>query len=60
MEQSKTTGCAKFLLNGPCGGVRNGLCEVSDSPCVWVQIFNNFKAKNQLDKFLEIRTPKVK
>src|SRR4030042_2236428 len=33
------TRCAKGLINGPCGGSRGGLCEVSkDNPCVWQQI----------------------
>ncbi|MBN2288315.1 MAG: methylenetetrahydrofolate reductase C-terminal domain-containing protein, partial [Candidatus Glassbacteria bacterium] len=27
--------CAKFQRNGPCGGSRNGICELEDRPCVW-------------------------
>lgn len=31
--------CPKGLRNGPCGGTRNGLCEVyPDKQCVWVRI----------------------
>ncbi|MFH1788815.1 MAG: methylenetetrahydrofolate reductase C-terminal domain-containing protein [Candidatus Altiarchaeota archaeon] len=53
------TRCAKSLLNGPCGGVRDGLCEVDDVPCVWVQIFNKMKDQDRLDEFLTPRLPEV-
>lgn len=52
--------CAKFLLNGPCGGVRGGLCEVGDFPCVWVQIYNKLKKEGMLGEFAETRMPKIK
>jgi len=30
------TRCAKSLFNGPCGGSRNGYCEVDpETPCAW-------------------------
>ena len=33
--------CPKNMLNGPCGGVNNGKCEVSfDIECVWNMIYN--------------------
>jgi len=54
------TRCAKSLLNGPCGGVRDGLCEVEDIPCVWVQIFDKMKALGRLDDFMTPRMPEVK
>ena len=32
--------CAKGLLNGPCGGMQEGACEVDSSrPCAWVTIY---------------------
>jgi len=32
--------CAKSLLNGPCGGAKNGKCEVgTGAACVWEDIF---------------------
>jgi len=32
--------CAKGLLNGPCGGARDGKCEVDPSlDCAWVKIY---------------------
>jgi methylenetetrahydrofolate reductase (NADPH) len=35
-------GCAKFLLNGPCGGSRNGWCEVYPGRrrCFYVKMFD--------------------
>ncbi len=35
------SGCAKFLLNGPCGGSQNGWCEVypKKKRCFYVKIF---------------------
>ncbi len=33
------TACAKGLLNGPCGGAKNGKCEVDDAvDCAWLRI----------------------
>lgn len=38
------TNCAKGLLNGPCGGAKNGKCEVAttlgkDKDCAWEKIY---------------------
>ena len=33
------TQCAKSLVNGPCGGQKNGKCEVNpENDCAWIQI----------------------
>jgi ferredoxin len=46
------TRCPKGLLNGPCGGTKNGICEVSpDIPCAWVMIYNRMKEMGTLDQF---------
>ncbi|MDF1577910.1 MAG: methylenetetrahydrofolate reductase C-terminal domain-containing protein [Desulfobulbales bacterium] len=39
-------GCAKYLLNGPCGGSRNGWCEVfpGRKKCLYVKIHDRLKA----------------
>ena len=43
--------CAKSLLNGPCGGSKNGKCEAGqDKDCAWVLIYNRLKKQNRLDK----------
>ncbi len=42
--------CAKGLLNGPCGGSKNGKCEASqEKDCAWVLIYNRLKKQNRLD-----------
>ncbi len=48
------TRCSKGLLSGPCGGARDGKCEVSpDIECGWQLIYDRLKALGQLDKLLE-------
>ena len=35
------TQCAKSLVHGPCGGQKNGRCEVNpDNECAWIRIYN--------------------
>jgi len=47
--------CAKSLLNGPCGGSQNGVCEIDpEVPCAWQLIYDRLKALGQLDLLLEI------
>ncbi|HNU35392.1 MAG TPA: methylenetetrahydrofolate reductase C-terminal domain-containing protein, partial [Methanomassiliicoccales archaeon] len=49
--------CAKSLLNGPCGGSQNGLCEVSkDIPCAWDQIVKALERQGRLD-LLSVNIP---
>jgi hypothetical protein len=53
------TKCAKSLLNGPCGGAKNGKCEVNpENDCAWVLIYNRLKEQDMLDTLLEIKAPK--
>lgn len=43
------TECPKGLLNGPCGGVANGMCEAdAETPCAWVRIYNRLKEQGRL------------
>jgi hypothetical protein len=50
------TRCAKGLFNGPCGGTKDGMCEVKgDIPCAWVEIYNRLKEQNRLDDIKKIR-----
>ncbi|MDD5757413.1 MAG: methylenetetrahydrofolate reductase C-terminal domain-containing protein, partial [bacterium] len=47
--------CAKGLLNGPCGGMNKGKCEIdSEKDCAWVLIYRELEKKNKLDKIKEI------
>lgn len=42
--------CAKSLVNGPCGGSKNGKCEASpEKDCAWVLIYSRLKKQNRLD-----------
>ena len=43
------TRCAKKLLNGPCGGSRQGRCEVNpDTECAWQLIIDRLQRLGQL------------
>ncbi|MDD2715497.1 MAG: methylenetetrahydrofolate reductase C-terminal domain-containing protein [Candidatus Wallbacteria bacterium] len=42
------TQCAKFILNGPCGGSMNGKCEVDPGKdCAWYQIYERMKNRGK-------------
>jgi hypothetical protein len=47
--------CAKRLLNGPCGGVSNGKCEINrELDCAWCLIVNRLEALGRLDDYEEL------
>ncbi len=49
--------CSKSLFNGPCGGSKNGKCEIdSQVDCGWQLIYDRLKELGQLEK-LEIVMP---
>lgn len=51
--------CAKTLFNGPCGGSKNGSCEVKrDTPCAWAMIYYKLKKTDQLHVMLKVRSPR--
>jgi hypothetical protein len=51
--------CAKGLLNGPCGGMDKGKCEVDkDKDCAWVLIYKELDKKQKLTALKEIQRPK--
>ena len=53
------TQCAKSLMNGPCGGQKNGKCEVNpENPCAWIKIYERLQATGQVDKMLNTREDK--
>jgi hypothetical protein len=53
------TDCPKALLNGPCGGVADGRCEVNtDNECAWVRIYERLKAQDRLQILKDISLPK--
>ncbi len=53
------TTCAKSLMNGPCGGMVRGKCEVGnyEKDCGWVLIFNRLKELGRLDLYNKLRDP---
>lgn len=53
------TRCPKSLLNGPCGGVHEGKCEVDDRECAWVLIYERMKKFGKTDEFSGTRMPEI-
>jgi hypothetical protein len=52
------TRCAKRQFNGPCGGSRDGQCEVhADKPCAWQLIYDRAKALGSLDPLYLMSAP---
>jgi len=52
------TRCSKRLLNGPCGGSREGWCEVrEDLDCAWQLIYDRAKEIGILNRLEEIALP---
>jgi methylenetetrahydrofolate reductase (NADPH) len=50
--------CAKNQRNGPCGGTRDGKCEVADVPCIWSTAYDLLKAEGREQEMLA-RAPVV-
>lgn len=53
------TFCSKSLLNGPCGGAKDGKCETdSKKDCGWELIYKRLKDTKQLDKLKQFHSPR--
>jgi len=51
------TACSKGLTNGPCGGAKDGICEVQKGKeCGWQKIYDRLKDTGRLDNLKEIKT----
>jgi ferredoxin len=51
--------CSKQLLNGPCGGSREGKCEINpEIPCAWQAIIERLDRFGSLDRLEQIYPPK--
>lgn len=51
--------CSKQLLNGPCGGSKDGICEVNpEIPCAWQLIIDRLDSQKALDRLEMIYPPK--
>jgi methylenetetrahydrofolate reductase (NADPH) len=44
--------CAKNQRNGPCGGSRDGACEVPGKDCIWARAYDRMAASGALDQLL--------
>ncbi len=51
------TTCAKSLMNGPCGGMVRGKCEVGnyERDCGWILIYQRLSDLGRLDLFSKLR-----
>jgi methylenetetrahydrofolate reductase (NADPH) len=45
--------CAKNQRNGPCGGTRQGRCEVGEKECIWALAYQRLKAQGKEEQMLE-------
>lgn len=53
------TRCAKKILNGPCGGSKNGKCEINpDTDCAWHLIIDRLTAFDLMDNLKACTPPK--
>ena len=53
------TSCHKGMVNGPCGGTNNGLCEIGgDRDCAWTLIYNRLKSLDRLDSMRKFQDPR--
>jgi methylenetetrahydrofolate reductase (NADPH) len=44
--------CAKNQRNGPCGGTRDGKCEVGEFECIWAKAYDRLKAAGREQQLL--------
>ena len=52
------SGCPKHTRNGPCGGSRDGFCEVyPEKLCIWVRAYARLKYSEKLSCFLQDDVP---
>jgi len=55
------TNCAKGIMNGPCGGQVEGMCEVGNytKKCAWIEIYKKLKDRpGGLDMYRKYRPPR--
>jgi methylenetetrahydrofolate reductase (NADPH) len=44
--------CVKNQRNGPCGGTRDGKCEIEDFECIWSRTYDRLKAEGSEQQML--------
>ena len=45
--------CVKNQRNGPCGGTRQGKCEIGEKDCIWARAYDRLKAYGEEEKMLD-------
>jgi len=51
--------CSKSMLNGPCGGSKDGKCEIGpDTECGWALIIERMRRLGTLDRLDEVLPPR--
>ncbi len=45
--------CVKNQRNGPCGGTRQGKCEVGEKECIWALAYDRLKAYGEEERMLD-------
>jgi methylenetetrahydrofolate reductase (NADPH) len=52
------SGCPKHTRNGPCGGSRDGTCEVyPEKQCLWIRAYRRLEYAKELSGFLQDEVP---
>lgn len=44
--------CAKNQRNGPCGGTRDGKCEIGEKDCIWSRAYDRLKPYREEEQML--------
>ncbi|NKB65745.1 MAG: methylenetetrahydrofolate reductase [Candidatus Latescibacteria bacterium] len=45
--------CVKNQRNGPCGGTRQGTCEIGEKDCIWARAYDRLKGYGEEETMLE-------
>jgi methylenetetrahydrofolate reductase (NADPH) len=45
--------CVKNQRNGPCGGTRQGKCEIGEKDCIWARAYDRLKAYGEEETMLD-------
>lgn len=45
--------CVKNERNGPCGGTRDGQCEIEEFDCIWARAYDRLKAEGREHQLLD-------
>jgi methylenetetrahydrofolate reductase (NADPH) len=45
--------CVKNQRNGPCGGTRDGMCEIGKKECIWARAYERLKAYGEEESMLD-------